>query len=212
MAEQAGAWVRVSTGGQDEAQQVPSIESHCFAHGYTIARRYELNDKSASKGEQQATLDEMLNDVRDGKIKVLVCWRSNRLERRGPEAVFRLLRQVKDAGGRIEVTTEPTFGKLDLSGEAMTAINAVMDSQFSVKLSEDTTRAIHAIKASGHVYNGNVPWGFVIEGPKREKTMVPTDLCREYVPQIFDRCIAGESLRKIAAWLDSEARADQARW
>src|SRR5690348_11031379 len=95
--EAAGVWVRVSTGGQDEAQQVPSIESHCFSHGYVIVRRYELNDKSASKGEQQEKLDEMLADMRDGTIKVLVGWRSNRLERRGPEAVFRLKRQVTDA-------------------------------------------------------------------------------------------------------------------
>ena len=52
--EAAGVWVRVSTGGQDEAQQVPAVEGHCDQHGYTIAKRYELNDRSASKGEQQA--------------------------------------------------------------------------------------------------------------------------------------------------------------
>src|SRR6266487_5500347 len=117
--EPAGIWIRVSTGGQDEAQQVPAVEDHCETHGYRITRRYELNDKSASKGEQQPTLDEMLEDMRNGTIKVLVCWRSNRLERRGPESVFRLKRLVKDAGGRIEVTQEPLFNTVDLSGEAM---------------------------------------------------------------------------------------------
>lgn len=202
--EPAGVWVRVSTGGQDEVQQVPEVERHCAAHGYTIAKRYELNDKSASKGEQQTKLDEMLADMREGAIKVIVCWRSNRLERRGPEALFKLLRQVKDAHGRIESTTEPMLGTEDLSGEALTALGAVMDKQFSAKLSEDTLRAITSIKASGHVYNGNPPWGFDIVGDKYAKTIEPTDLCREYIPQIFARCIAGQSLRQIAAWLDSE--------
>lgn len=202
--ERAGVWVRVSTGGQDEAQQVPAIEAHCDAHRYTIARRYELNDKSASKGEQQAKLDEMLTDMRDGTIKVLVCWRSNRLERRGPEALFRLLRQVKDAGGRIESTTEPMLGTEDLSGEALTALSAVMDRQFSAKLSEDISRAIDGIKASGHVYTGTVPWGFDIEGPKYGKVLVPTDQCRKYLPQILERYTEGVTLRQIAAWLDSE--------
>lgn len=204
MAEQAGIWVRVSTGEQSEDQQVPAVEAHCASHGYTIAKRYELNDISASKGEQQAKLDEMLADMRDGTITVLVCWRSNRLERRGPEALFKLLRQVKDARGRIESTTEPMLGTEDLSGEAITAIQSVMDKQFSAKLSEDTNRAIQSIKASGHVYNGNAPWGFEIVGPKYGKTLEPTALAREYIPQIFDRCIAGDSLRTIAAWLDSE--------
>jgi len=142
--------------------------------------------------------------MREGTIKVLVCWRSNRLERRGPEALFKLLRQVKDAGGRIESTTEPMLGTEDMSGEALTALGAVMDKQFSAKLSEDTNRAIQSIKASGHVYNGNAPWGFKIEGPKYLKVLVPTQLALTYVPQIFQRCIQGHSLRQIAAWLDSE--------
>jgi DNA invertase Pin-like site-specific DNA recombinase len=105
--ENAGMWVRVSAGGQDEANQVPDLERHCTAHGYSIERRYELNDKSASKGQQQETLDEMLTDMRNGTISVLVCWHSDRVERRGHEALFRLLRQIKDAGGRIESIKEP---------------------------------------------------------------------------------------------------------
>jgi DNA invertase Pin-like site-specific DNA recombinase len=69
--EPAGVWVRVSSGGQDDANQVPDIERHCQARSYRIERRYELNDKSASKGEQQAALDAMLEDMREGHIKVL---------------------------------------------------------------------------------------------------------------------------------------------
>lgn len=202
--EPAGVFIRVSTGGQDEAQQVPAVEGHCAAHGYRIAKRYELNDKSASKGEQQAKLDEMLEDMRDGTIKVLVVWRSNRLERRGVVAVYKLLSDVKDAGGRIESTTEPLFGIGDMSSEMITTFGAIADEQFSIKLSEDTNRAISSIKASGFVYNGNAPWGFDIVGPKYGKTIVPTDVCRKYAPKIFQLCINGWSLRKMAAWLDSE--------
>lgn len=199
----AGVWVRVSTADQSEASQVPDIERHCQAKGYAITQRYTLNDKSASKGEQQAKLDEMLTDMRDGLINVLVCWHSDRIERRGPEALFRLLRQIKDAGGKIESTKEPLLGTEDLSGEAITAINAVIAHQESVQKSERQRISVQALKANGAIY-GNVPWGFTIVGEKYSKTLVPTDLCREVVPQIFARCIAGDSLRTIAAWLDSE--------
>jgi DNA invertase Pin-like site-specific DNA recombinase len=201
--EPAGVWVRVSTADQIEASQVPDIERHCQDRGYSIERRYELNDRSASKGEQQAKLDEMLEDMREGHIKVLVCWHSDRLERRGPEALFKLLRQIKDAHGRIESTKEPLLGTEDLSGEAMTAINAVIAHQESVQKSERQRISVAALKASGSVYN-NVPWGFTVEGPKYGKRIVPTELSRRIIPQIFDRCIAGDSLRSIAAWLDSE--------
>ena len=201
--EPAGVWVRVSSGGQDERNQVPEVERYCEAHGYREARRYELNDKSASKGEQQVKLDEMLDDMREGHIKVLVCWRSNRLERRGVEAVFKLLRQVKDAGSRIESVQEGQLNTGDVSGEALTSITAIMDHQYSVKLSQDVKLAHDRSRANGAVYT-NVPWGFTIEGPKYNKRPVPTELCRAIVPQIFERCIEGDSLRTIAEWLDSE--------
>jgi DNA invertase Pin-like site-specific DNA recombinase len=202
--EPAGVWVRVSTGGQDEANQVPDIEQHCAAHGYSVTRRYELNDKSASKGEQQTKLDEMLADMRDSTIKVLVCWHSDRLERRGPEYVFRLLAQARDAGGRIESTKEPLFGAQDMSGEAMTALGAVISHQYSVHLGEQVKLAHDRIRANGGVGPGGTPWGYEVEGPKYQKELVPTDLCREYAPQIFARCIVGDSCRTIAAWLDVE--------
>ena len=99
--EPAGVFIRVSTADQREASQVPDVERHCQDRGYRIARQYRLNDTSASKGEQQSALDEVLTDMREGVIKVLVCWHSDRVERRGPEALFRLLRQIKDAGGRM---------------------------------------------------------------------------------------------------------------
>lgn len=202
--ELAGIWVRVSTGGQDEANQKPDIERHCAAHDYTIEKAYELNDKSASKGEQQAKLDEMLQDMRDGEIAVLVCWHSDRIERRGPEALFGLLRQIKDAGGRLESVKEPLLGTEDLSGEAVAAIGAVIAHQYSVHLGEQVRLAHERIRANGAVGPGGTPWGYKAVGRKYEKKLIPTDLCREYVPQIFQRAIAGESYREIATWLDSQ--------
>lgn len=202
--EPAGIWLRVSSGGQDEVNQRPEVLKHCTARGYRIGQMYELNEKSASKGEQQAKLDEMLADMRDGTIKVLVCWHSDRLERRGPEYVFRLLAHVRDAGGRIESTKEPLFGSTDMSGDAMTALGSVIAHQYSVHLAEQVKVSHDRIRANGAVGPGGTPWGIAIVGQKYEKEYVPTDLCRRYVPDIFERCIAGESCRAIAEWLDSE--------
>ena len=202
--EPAGIWIRVSTGGQDEANQVPDIEKHCTAHGYNVTRTYQLNDKSASKGQQQDKLDEMLADMREGTIKVLVCWHSDRLERRGPEYVFRLLAQVRDADGRIESTKEPLFGAEGMTGEAMTALGSVISHQYSVHLGEQVKASHDRIRANGGVGPGGIPWGYRVKGSKYSKQLVLTDLAREYVPQIFARCIAGDSCRTIATWLDAE--------
>jgi DNA invertase Pin-like site-specific DNA recombinase len=68
---------------------------------------------------------------------------------------------------------------------------------------ERNMRAQAGIRANGGVVN-RVPWGWQIVGEKYAKQIVPTDACREYVPQMFARCLGGESLRSIARWLDSE--------
>lgn len=202
--QSAGIWFRVSAGGQDETNQEPDILRHCAAQGYRIECRYELRDRSASKGEQQAKLDEMLADMREGTIKVLVCWHSDRLERRGPEYMFRLLAQVKDAGGRIESIKEPMLGTADLSGEALTALNSVIAHQYSVHLGEQVKIGLDATKGNNAVYTC-LPWGYAKPtGPRRNKVTSPTDECREYWPQVLQRCIDGDSCRMIAVWLDSE--------
>lgn len=203
-AEPAGLWVRVSTGGQDEENQVPDVERHCQNRGYAVARRYPLNDKSASKGEQQAKLDEMLNDMREGIIKVLVCWHSDRLDRRGPEHVFPLLARVRDAGGRVESVQQPTFGQQDFAGQVATAVSAAIDWEKSHHLSEQVRLAHNRSRANDAIYAGTPLFGFTIEGPKYHKKYVPTELGRRIVPQIYERCIAGQSLRQIAERLDSQ--------
>jgi DNA invertase Pin-like site-specific DNA recombinase len=204
MGEAVGAWVRVSSGKQDEQNQEPDIERYCSAHDYSIVRRYTLHDKSASKGEQQEKLDQMLADMRDGTIKILVCWHSDRLERREPAYVYKLLAQVKDAGGHIESVQEPTFGGQDFAGQVTTAVGAVIAHEKSKHLADQVKLAHNRIRANGAVGPGGTPWGYKTVGPKYGKTLVPTDLCREYVPQIFDRAIAGETCRSIAVWLDAE--------
>lgn len=64
--EAAGAWFRVSTGGQDEQSQVPDVMGWVQSHGYNVARTYTLHGKSAFKGQQDAELQKVLADMRAG--------------------------------------------------------------------------------------------------------------------------------------------------
>src|ERR1039458_5993080 len=102
MTEQAGIWLRVSTGGQDEANQLPDLLAWCAGHDYAVAATYEVHGKSAYKGKQDADLDRALADMAARKITVLVVWASDRIERRGAYNAFDLARRVREAGGRIE--------------------------------------------------------------------------------------------------------------
>jgi site-specific DNA recombinase len=205
-----GAWVRVSSGAQDEANQVPSIIRHCVDRKYWPARWYVIHSKSAFHGKHQADLDQAINDMRHGLITVLVIWHSDRLERRHEringksKTLPDTLGEFVDAGGYVESVQEPMLGKLDMGSQVSTFLAGLMNHEKSKHISDQVMLSIDRTKANNAVYN-NVPWGFDIVGDKYSKKMVPTDVCREYVPQIFDRCIAGDSLRTIAAWLDAES-------
>jgi DNA invertase Pin-like site-specific DNA recombinase len=204
-----GAWIRVSSGKQDEENQVPAVIRYMIDHEIWPVVWYVVHAKSAFKGEQQGALDQAVSDMREGMTSVLVIWRSDRLERRHErkngksKTLMDTLAEFTDAGGKVVSTLEPTLGALDAGGEMMTYMTSIANRDKSQRISEDVKNALNRIRANGAV-STRPPWGFYTEGPKYNRKMTPTDECREYVPQIFDRCIAGESLRATAEWLETQ--------
>ena len=202
MATKAGIWIRVSSGKQDEQNQEPDVLRYCSERGYDITRRYEVHDRSAFRGEQDAELEKMLMDMRIGEIEVLVFWHSDRLERRGTEALFADLDNIRRAGGRFESTLEPYLGKANLEGSVMTAIAGATAHQYSVHLSEQVSLAVARVRGNGALW-GNGQRGYVISGEKYNKTLVPTDEGERYIPEMYQRIAEGQSCHKVGEWLRS---------
>ena len=196
--DRAGLLVRVSSGGQDEANQVPDVERHAADRGYRVIKRYTLHDKSAYKGEQQETLDQIIADIRRGYIKVLVVWHSDRIDRRGVLEALTFLRQVKDAGGRVESVQEGLLDERNL----ITIINAHMNHQKSAHLSQQVQLAHNRIREN-QAFRGRDPFGYEISGTKYSKRLVIIESLRPIVVEIFQRVIDGESLADVCTWLDS---------
>jgi DNA invertase Pin-like site-specific DNA recombinase len=203
----AGIWVRVSSGGQDEENQVPDLERYCGQRGYVIATRYVLHAKSASKGKQQQALDQALDDMRRGIIKVLVIWHSDRMERRDDAgdgmALLTLLAHFRDAGGRVESVQEPTLGQLDFGSNVTTYIAGLVNAEKAKHIAQQVKLAHDRSRANGALV-GRYPFGYTGEGGKYNRRLVPTELGRTYVSAIFKRCIAGQSATRIAEWLTAE--------
>jgi DNA invertase Pin-like site-specific DNA recombinase len=202
--EPAGIWLRVSSSKQDEANQLPDVLEYCARRNYRPARWYILHDKSAKKGEQQDTLDEMVNDMRHGAIVVGVCWKASRMERRGPRHTFRLLTEVSDAGCRVESVSQQQWGTGGVAGQTLTSLYASIDQEYSDTLSDNVKLSYDRIRSNGGVGPGGTPWGYKVTGEKYNKRLVATDLCGEYAPKIFQQAIDRESYRAIAEWLDSQ--------
>jgi len=71
--------------------------------------------------------------------------------------------------------------------------------------SEKYTRMTAYLRSQNKL-TGKPPWGFQSAPAEdgKHKVMVPTDIGRKYIPEIFSRCIAGESAASIARWLASQ--------
>lgn len=206
MNERARLWQRVSTGGQDEASQLPDLISWCDSHAYSysLTDAYVVRGRSAWHGRHQDTLDRAFADMAAGQYVVLVVWKQDRIERRGMEAALNLISRAKQAGGRIEFATQPHLNKLnDMGGRISYAIMAEV-AQAESQTKSDRVSAKHAALRDAGSIVGRSPWGYRIVKRDGRKILEPTEAGRKFIPAIFDAVINGKNLRAVAAWLDSE--------
>jgi DNA invertase Pin-like site-specific DNA recombinase len=211
MGDYAGAWLRVSTGGQDEANQEPDVMGWITGHGYELRKTYRLHGKSATKGQQQHAIEEMLADIRAGVITVLAVWAADRIERRGALAALTLAEQVRQAGGRIEYVRDAHLNAANDMSDVMLSLAATMARQ-ETRRKKERVAVAHDRSRAGGALTGRAVWGYDIDGEKYAKRLVPSEDGKRLVPGVFRRVIAGDSLATIAAWLDQEAPRPRRQW
>ena len=203
MGERAGIWLRVSTGGQDERDQLPDINRWIADHGYEAAATYQLRGKSAYKGEQDAKLDEVVADMAAGKIAVLVVWQSSRIERRGAYNAFDLARRVREAGGRIEYVKDAHLNAVNEMSDVALAMNATMD-RLSSKAKSDAILKKHRALREKKSLIGRPAFGFMVVKDGDRKVLVPDPVLAGIIREAVRRFLNGASLAELCAWLDAE--------
>lgn len=199
MIDVAGRWLRVSTAGQDEASQEPDVDRWIAEHGYAVGATYRARAASAFHGKHEPLLRDALEDMKAGKINVLVVWKSDRIDRQ--EKLGSLLKEAEGYGGRIEFAKEPELNMLTgLGGRVMTVVKEYMNAEESRTKSDRVTIKHAALKAAGSVV-GKVAWGYEIEQRDGIKIPVPTTDARVWVPRIHEWSLQGFSLNTIAGML-----------
>jgi DNA invertase Pin-like site-specific DNA recombinase len=218
MGERARLWQRVSTGGQDEASQLPDLISWCDTHEYqySLDERYVVHGKSAYHKKQEKTLNQAISDMANGHYAVLVVWFFDRIQRGSTLDAFMLAERARAAGGRIEYVHDAYLNETNEMSDVMLALAATAARQESERKSKRIRAKHNALRAEGSAI-GRPPWGYYIKcdvckTPARmpkckphKKIFSPTPDGCKYIPLIFDMVINGRSLRFIAAWLDGEA-------
>ena len=201
MAESSADWLRVSTGAQDEASQVPDIDGYNAEKGYTRSGKvYVVHGKSAYHGKHAPKLDEMFADMAAGVFDVLVVWAVDRIERRGALKVFELIERARAAGGRIEFVKDAHLNTANDMSDVMLALSATVAKQESKRKGERTAAKQDNLR-SKDALTGTCPWGYEIVRVDGVKTIAPTDVGRTWLPVIFQKFAAGETLASVAQYL-----------
>lgn len=167
------------------------------SRGYEVARTFKLHDVSASKGEHEPQLDELLEDIRAKRYTVVVIAHSSRLDRRGVDEAMLTAIQIRLAGGRVESVREPMFGTDDIAGRVMSMLAMDANHAYTETLSGHVRAAKTTIKANG-AWDGHPPFGLASVGEKHHKRLVVTDEGRRVIPLIYARVIERRTLTKIA--------------
>jgi DNA invertase Pin-like site-specific DNA recombinase len=208
VAERSARWLRVSTNKksnqQDEGQQIPDIERWETGHGYDVKETYTVHGGSAFKGNAKfdAEWARVLKDIANGVFTVLVVWKTDRIDRK--LETYKRIREVVEAGGRIEFVTEPHLNDLStMGGRVALKIQEEIAYGESEKKQHAAHRTLANHKATGAI-STRPPFGYAVEGSKHGKYFVIVESLRSIVETIFAKCKAGDSLVTIAKWLDSE--------
>jgi len=204
VSEQAGVWLRVSSGAQDEEHQRPDCKTWCESRKYNVAAEYIVHGKSAFKGNPkfEETWARVIDDMQTGRISVLVVWKQDRIDRK--LNTFQMMAEVVRAGGRVEFVTQPHLNDLTTMGGRIALKVQEEIAHAESRDKSDRVVSVHrTIRANGG-NPGRAPWGYVSAGDKYAKRLEPTEEGRRLVPLIFERIVSGQSLQTVATWLESE--------
>src|SRR5438067_3356752 len=100
----AGIYVRISSDPNQTRLGVERQEEDCrelvARHGWRLHRVYEDNDLSAYSGKARPGYRALLDDVRDGVVKVVVAWHADRIYRH-PKDLEGFIDVVPAAGAHV---------------------------------------------------------------------------------------------------------------
>ena len=193
----AGVYIRVST--EDQAregfslgEQEEKLLALCKFKNLDVYKVYRDAGISAKDMEHRPQFQEMLKDMRKGKINYIVAYKLDRITRsvRDLEELILELEQYNCflLCDRDDVNTSTANGKFFV--RMLTVL-----SQLEIEIvSERTKFGLNGAIKSGHI-PGQRPFGYKSAEDKR---MVIDNATRPYVEKIFDMYLEGKSFQQIA--------------
>jgi site-specific DNA recombinase len=167
--------------------------------GWTVAEEYIDNDISAFSGKRRPAYERMLDDLRDGVRDAVIVYHVDRLTRRPIELeqFVETLTTAKVRHVRFVAGADVDIANGD--GLMVLRLMAAVAANESASKSRRVLRKLDEVAAAGRPHGGSRrPFGFDDD----RITIRPDEA--EVIRTLVARCLAGESLRSLATWLDEQ--------
>ena len=205
----AGIYARVST--EDQAregfsmgEQEERLIEYCKFKRYEVYKVYKDSGISA-KNDKRPAYQEMMQDMRDGKINVIVAFKLDRLTRSVYD-VEKLMRQVNEYECEIDCMADESNTVTSNGRMVMRIITSVSQNEIE-KCSERTKFGM-----VGAIEAGHIPIGKCLGFKRDNKKLVPDPLTKDVVVRIFNLYLEGNSHQKISNILNEEKVLGRTNW
>ena len=205
----AGIYTRVST--EDQAregfsmgEQEERLVEYCKFKRYEVYKVYKDAGISA-KNDKRPAYQEMMKDMKEGKINVIVAFKLDRLTRSVYD-VEKLMKQVNESECEIDCMADESNTVTSNGRMVMRIITSVSQNEIE-KCSERTKFGMVGAIKQGHIPN-HTPLGY-----KRDnKKLVPDPLTKDIVIRVFDLYLEGKSHQTIANIYNKEKILGRTTW
>ena len=207
----AGVYIRVST--EDQAregfslgEQEEKLLALCKFKDLEVYKVYKDAGISAKDMEHRPQFQEMLKDMKDGKINYIVAYKLDRITRsvRDLEELISVLEQYNCflLCDRDDVNTSTANGRFFV--RMLTVL-----SQLEIEIvSERTKFGLNGAIKSGHI-PGQRPFGYKSADDKK---MIIDNATRPYIEKIFDLYLEGKSFQQIANYFEENNIYPKKKW
>ncbi len=120
--EPCALWLRVSDPHQDTGAQHHALVAEAARRGLDVVQVFDVTASSYT-GQQEHQLTRLVDGLKRGQYRVVICWAIDRLTRQGVSETLQAVNRVTNAGGSLVSLQEPW---VETSGEMRELLIAIV--------------------------------------------------------------------------------------
>lgn len=195
-----GLYIRVSTQEQaKEGYSIPAqkerLMAHCSVQGWTDFKFY-IDEGVSAKDTNRPELKRMMEDVKKGKISMILVYRLDRFTR-SVRDLYNMLEMLEKYKCAFVSATEP-YDTSNAMGRMFIGLVALLAQWETENLSERVRMALEE-KVSGGERVGNIPFGFDLD--EKEQKLIANDKA-SVVLMMIEKTKNGMSASQLAQYLN----------